>query len=178
MRRRGARWLVSLLVAAAAAGCAPEPEQRASWAMDDGYRRFSEAYLELDAAKVGALYTADALYLPPGGDMVRGRPAITAIFADFFRALRERGRAPRIFFTSVDRRISGPLAYDVGYYELVTLAGGEVVGRDRGKFTTVWRRGPYGAWRIHVDSYSEAPQTRPAITTPVEPALSDTMPGQ
>ncbi len=177
MRRTGRWWYVPAVVAAVAAGCAPESVQRASFAMDEGYRRFSEAYLELDPVKVAALYTEDALYLQPNGDMVRGRAAITTIFADFFRGLRQSGREARIFFTSVDRRISGPLGYDVGYYDLVILVQGEVTGRDRGKFVTVWKRGPYGAWRIHVDGYSAAPQAggRVPDAVDVEPEGSDSV---
>lgn len=151
------RRLLWIVTAAGLGACAAESAQQASRAIDEAYGRFSDAYLRLDANAVGALYTEDALYLEPGGDIVRGRAAIVEGFADFFRSVRERGREARIFFESVDRRVSGPVAYDVGYYDLLSHLSGEAVSRSRGKFVTVWKRGPYGNWRIHVDSYNQAP---------------------
>ncbi len=46
---------------------------QASAAIDSVYQRFSAAYRMLNADSVAVLYTEDALYLQPRGDMVRGR---------------------------------------------------------------------------------------------------------
>lgn len=74
------------------------------------------------------------------------------------RCIRESGGTARISFESVARRASGDLAYDVGYYTLqVERADGTLRAPNRGKFTTVWERGPDGRWRIRIDSFSPAP---------------------
>lgn len=145
------------------AACGREQsEEEISQAMDAVYARFSEGYATLDANVVGSLYTDDALYLAPEGDIDRGRADIAAGFHEFFERLRQQGRAARISFSSVDRGADDDVAYDIGYYELVTVAGRDTVGRSRGKFATVWKRGDDGAWRIHADSYSSVPPERPA----------------
>ncbi len=58
----------------------------------------------------------------------------------------------------------------MGYYTLEFGSGGRTFARSRGKFTTVWRPGPDGRWRIHVDAFNPAePPEQPADT-----AASDT----
>ncbi len=154
-----------------AAASDPAPEDRA--AIDSVYHRFSRAYDLLDADSVAGLYTEDALYLPAGGDLIRGRRAIRADFSNFFDELREQDVALRISFSTVDRHLTGDLAYDVGYYTLESAPSGRegsppVVSR--GKFTTVWRKGVDGTWRIHVDAFSPAPAEDDADTTGAEPS--------
>lgn len=149
-------------------------DRAANQAIDEVYRRFSDAYRQLAADSVGALYTDDALYLPPEGDIVRSRLAITERFKGFFEAVRQQGRSVRITFTSVDRLFTRDLAVDVGYYELVTDSAGRRVGTLRGKFVTFWRRDPFDTWRIHVDSHS-------GVSRPDAPELgvqADTAVGQ
>lgn len=160
--------LLSLLLAVAACGDErsrrPQPLEGipapVEAAMDSVYGRFVRAYDLLEADSVAALYTVDALYLPADGDALRGRRAIRASFDNFFRRVRSEGVAVRIDFASVDRRGTDRLAYDVGYYVLEYLAGGEPFATSRGKFATVWRRGADERWRIHVDSFSPAPAPR------------------
>lgn len=129
----------------------------ASAAMDSAYATFSAGYAALDADVVGALYTPDAHYLPPGGDIRHGRDSITAIFASFFDGVRAAGERLHIRFDSDDRAASGDLAFDIGHYQLNRFAGDSLLGSSRGKFVTVWRRGADGRWRIHTDGYSAAP---------------------
>lgn len=131
------------------------PEDRA--AIDSVYHRFSRAYTLLEADSVADLYTEDALYLPATGDVIRGRPAIRANFDNFFRSVGESGSRLRISFVTLDRRTGGDLAYDVGYYTLESGPAGMIPTVSRGKFTTVWRKGLDGVWRIHVDAFSPAP---------------------
>ena len=50
------------------------------------YERFGQAYKRLDPDRAASLYTEDALYLPPGGDVRRGRAAIHETFESFFKA--------------------------------------------------------------------------------------------
>lgn len=135
----------------------PDP----SAAMDAAYERFTRAYHLAEPDSVVALYTDDALYLPAGGDVRRGKETLRGEFA-FLDSIRESGGKALIEFESVDRGASGDLAYDIGYYRLRVARGdGTTTDPSRGKFATVWKRGADGAWRIHVDSFSPAPEETP-----------------
>lgn len=182
MVSRVSPFLLAILVAAAACGGAedgrsdelalsPEVDE----AIDAAYGRFATAYELGDAGMVAGLYTPDALYLPPQGDVLRGRPAIRASFESFFDAAMGQGVDVRISFTSVERRGDVRLVYDVGYYTLEFQNEGRAFATSRGKFTTLWKPGADGRWRIHVDAFNpaESPE-QPADTTD---APGDTAPG-
>lgn len=126
-------------------------------AMDAAYERFVRAYEMAEPDSVVALYTREPLYLPSGGDVRRGRGALRREFG-FLDAIRDRGGRALLDFESLDRGVSGELAYDVGYYRLrVERADGTTTPASRGKFATIWKRDGHGRWRIHVDSFSPAP---------------------
>ena len=122
------------------------------------YQRFAAAYAALDAQRVGQIYAEDAVYLPPAGDMIRGRLAIQERFEHRFREARERGHTCRITFEFVDRTAAGDTRNDIGYYTIVTTDRSGHSDSFRGKFLKVWRRGSDGIWRIRSDSYSPAPR--------------------
>jgi len=125
--------------------------------VDQPYERFSTAYATLDADRVAEMYTADALMLPPGSEILRGRAAIRKQYADGFESDRERRHTRRITFELIDRVEAGDLRSDYGYY---TITGKSPDGKEhrwRGKFSKVWRREADGVWRIKSDSYSAAP---------------------
>ncbi|HKA57014.1 MAG TPA: DUF4440 domain-containing protein [Gemmatimonadales bacterium] len=123
---------------------------------DSQYQRFSTAYATLDPDRVIELYAEDALMLPPGGEIVRGRAAIRERYADGFENDRERGHTRRITFELVERVEAGNLRSDYGYYTIVGRNPQGEEHRFRGKFSKVWRRDKDGVWRIKSDSYSAA----------------------
>lgn len=126
--------------------------------LDAVYARFSQAYAELDPDMVANLYTRDALYLSPSRDIDRGRERIRKNFAGMFQRTRDAGESLRISFDRIDRRVSGDLAYEVGYYTLVRTSASGERKTSRGKFTVVLVRGKEdGTWRFKVDGYSAAP---------------------
>jgi ketosteroid isomerase-like protein len=115
--------------------------------MDAAYARFSEGYRTADAAMVADLYTDDAFYLQPGSDIMRGRPAVLDFFDSFLGPFRERGEpGPDLSFEILERRIAGPIGYDIGYFLFASVRAG--------KFTVIWRLDADGVWRIHSDGYS------------------------
>lgn len=124
--------------------------------VDEPYQRFATAYATLDADRVAQIYAEDALMLPPGGDILRGRAAIRDRYARGFDADRERGHTRRITFELVDRVASGDLRSDYGYYTIIGRSSDGHEERSRGKFSKVWIRGGDGVWRIRSDSYSPA----------------------
>ena len=125
--------------------------------VDEPYQRFSAAYATLDADQVVQIYTEDALMLPPGGEILRGRAAIRERYADGFDSDRERGVSRRITFELVDRIVTGDVRNDYGYYTIIGRGPEGNEHRSRGKFAKVWVRRRDGVWRIRSDSYSSAP---------------------
>ncbi|HMB93455.1 MAG TPA: SgcJ/EcaC family oxidoreductase [Rhodothermales bacterium] len=128
-------------------------------AIDAVYARFSEAYDQMDPEAVVALYTDDAYYLPGGdGAILHGSDALRKSFA-FLAQTKEGGGQLAIAFRSVDRAISGNLAYDVGYYRLTAQRPDGTEHVSVGKFTTVLVKSDNGQWRFQVDAFSSAPET-------------------
>lgn len=154
--------LCCLALAAAGAGAQDEPVVRHGpgvephAGIDAVYQTFHEGYRTLTPETVAGLYTEDALYLSPSSDVRRGRSAIEDNFRSYFDQVRGEGGALRIRFEILDRRVSGDLAYDVGYYILQRTSGDET-STHRGKFVVVARRGADGTWKFHVDGYSGVP---------------------
>lgn len=163
--------LIISISCAAAPGPTPRADSNSTATLarfDAIYARFSRAYEQLDPDQVADLYTEDALYLRPRGDIERGRDVIRAGFASMFERTRTAGDTLRISFERIDRHISGDLAFEVGYYTLVrtSATGDEKVSR--GKFTVVLRRASDGTWRFAVDGYSPAPP----VNRPAEPGAA------
>ena len=125
--------------------------------VDEPYQRFATAYATLDADRVAQIYAEDALMLPPGGDIVRGRAAIRDRYETGFERDRERRHTRRITFELVDRVTSGDVRSDYGYYTIIARSAEGHEERSRGKFAKVWLRGRDGVWRIRSDSWSSAP---------------------
>ena len=55
-------------------------------APDEPYQRFAAAFASLDAERVSLVYTQDAFYLGPAGDMKRGRATIRDHYAAAFES--------------------------------------------------------------------------------------------
>jgi ketosteroid isomerase-like protein len=124
------------------------------------YEAFSRAYETLDIDLLRARYTPDCRYLPAGSGSVPVQTCDDAMagFEAMFASARADGRRLGIAFRFVDRSVSGDLAHDVGYYDVVSgPAGATDASADRhsyGKFVVVLKRGADGTWRIHVDGFS------------------------
>jgi|GEM_PF-4486108 len=145
--------------------------------IDAIYAKFTQGYKDLDAPRVAALYTQDALYLPPGDDVLRGRDAIEQRFAAAFSRAWEAGERWHIRFEILDRGVEGSLAYDVGYYHLDRVPRSDdnpgEGGSSTGKFTVVIRcQGKQGPCHFQVDGYSGVPRAEPA-PLPAAPAAPD-----
>ena len=97
-----------------------------------------------DAAAVAALYTDDAVLLPPNELEVVGRPAIEA----WYRALFDT-YAPELSFSSQEVQLAGDWAFDwLSYtFQLTPRAGGPAI-EERGNDLLVLRRQADGAWKV------------------------------
>jgi len=106
-----------------------------------------------DIDGIVALYTSDARVLPPGAEMASGSDVVRTVFGGIIDA----GIGGEL--TSIESRVSGDMAYDVG--TLTLRVDGEVVGT--GKFIVTLHRGDDGEWLITNDIWNmDAPPAAPA----------------
>lgn len=143
-----------LIVLLAAPAAAQSPAD-----VDSVYAAFSRAYHTYDIDLLRSIYTPNCQYLPANSDTgVQTCETAMRGFEAMFEGARAEKRRLDIAFRFVDRAVADDLAYDVGYYAVTaTTPEGETLSVSHGKFVTVLKRQPDGAWRIHVDGYSPAP---------------------
>ena len=127
-------------------------------------KQYQAALKARDAAKVAALYAADAVLMPPDAPAVKGRSAIQQ---DQARSFKESPEA-ELTITPVSSETSG----DLGYIQ------GEFVFKDRnlhmkGKYVEVWKR-VNGEWKILYDIYNS--NERPVPPKPPTPPIPPTPP--
>lgn len=108
---------------------------------------FSEAYVHGDTARIRALYTPDAVLLPPGRE-IRGPEAIARYFAPA-PGRRNVSHAMR----SEELHIHGPVAVDRGTWYHVQDRGNNDIRESSGPYLVVWRLGGDGRWRIAYDMW-------------------------
>jgi len=121
---------------------------------------FMKAAETKDADAVAALYSEDAMVMPPGSPAVQGRAAIQAFWRKtLLSAIRKVTLLPG------DLRMANDIAFEVGTYRLdLTLPDGSAAS-DSGKYITLMRRQPDGSWKMTHDIWSSdapAPAPRPA----------------
>lgn len=110
-------------------------------------RAFSAAYVAGDAAGVAALYTEDAMLIPPGRT-VRGRGAIQRYFTapPGRRQLDHR-------LTTEEQWIDGATATEFGTWFSVTQREGVPPDTASERYLLVWKRERDGRWRMQVDMW-------------------------
>jgi uncharacterized protein (TIGR02246 family) len=111
--------------------------------------KFGEAVRQGNSAAVGALYAEDAVLLPPGSEMIKGRPGIQA----FWQGGLQMGIKDAVL-TSVDVTAFGNTAVEIGTYALKIQPEGQAAVEDHGKYVVVWKKGADGAWRLAVDIWN------------------------
>jgi ketosteroid isomerase-like protein len=105
-------------------------------------RDFAAALNAKDAKAAAAAYTEDAVLIPPGEPLVRGRAAIEKYWAGAI----ELGGIRDVSVESMDALSSGSLGYETGSFVLtVNGPDGEAV-IDRGRYIELLRLQPDGQW--------------------------------
>jgi uncharacterized protein (TIGR02246 family) len=110
-------------------------------------KHWMEAFNNHDAESLAALYTQDAVLLPPNEPAVFGRDAIKADHQELFAMGNFK-----IDIEPLETVIDGQLAYVAGRYRMWTDDGDLV---DRGKYIEIWRA-VNGEWLIHRDMYNSS----------------------
>jgi ketosteroid isomerase-like protein len=139
------------VLAFAAVACRPAPpavsdaDKATIRALGDSFVVFF--HTNRDSA-IAALYTENAVMMPPNHGPVEGRAAIRAFF-EAYPALPDFAGTP----LEVEGR--GDLAYVRGTYAFsVPAGGGQPAMSDHGKFVEIRRRQPDGKWLVSVDIFN------------------------
>jgi uncharacterized protein (TIGR02246 family) len=118
---------------------------------------YVQASLKGDAKALAALYTDDALEMPPNAPIVKGKPAIEQYYQKLFGS----GMKVTTFSLShIETQAVGDNAYDVGTYRQNLTPPNATAGTDTGKYTVILKRSG-GAWKVAYAIYnSDLPPQR------------------
>jgi len=144
--------LTALALAALTMSCGapdrtpPDPEAD-RLAIAEASRAFSAAVVAGDTAALGALYTADAVLMPPTRN-IEGNEAIRRYFApgDSRTQVGHELTSDRLL-------IEGDLAIDMGTWSSTTQREGEEPRTASERYLVVWRRQADGSWKIAWDAW-------------------------
>jgi uncharacterized protein (TIGR02246 family) len=114
-------------------------------------KEFADAFARGDYSAVTRMYAEDAIAFPPDGDMVKGRPAIEALW-------KEAGATgiKSLEFHLVDVASSGNLAAETGTAVLHIQPAGQAATTASIKYVVVWKKGA-GGWQIYRDIWNALP---------------------
>ncbi|HET7040310.1 MAG TPA: DUF4440 domain-containing protein [Gemmatimonadales bacterium] len=129
--------------------------------IEELHRADEEASKRRDFATLATLLTDDAVLLPPGSRMIRGREALERNFAVAARA-PVTGDVEEYRFDWQEIEVCGAYAFEWGL----------VYGRERDRATgrvsaeayqlmRILQRQPDGAWKVHRSIWNEAAAERP-----------------
>jgi uncharacterized protein (TIGR02246 family) len=149
--------LLLVLAVAVVSGQAPAPggKTAAGPSGADAIKAVADAYVKAtlagDVKAIAALYTDDALEMPPNQPMVKGKVAIQQYYE------KEMGSGTKInsfTLTHLDSHAVGDLGYNVGtYQQSVTPSGASSPVTDTGKYTVILKRSA-GGWKVAYAIYN------------------------
>lgn len=118
-------------------------------------QEFGEAFRAGDWAAVAALYTEDAVLMPPNHAAVRGPDAIQEFMSSF---------PPTTAFDLQGDEIDGcgDLAYVRGTYSMTLAPEGAEPVEESGKYVEIRRKQPDGRWLLAVDIFNSNEPLPPA----------------
>jgi ketosteroid isomerase-like protein len=145
------RVLTAMLLAMSAAVCASAcgGKQEAEFGIPDqqairaATSTLETAFNAKDVEKILAVYTENAVFMPPNKPLLRGRASLKS----FYDGLMSAG-SKDLKLTPADVAGHGPLAYESGSYSMMN---GTVP--DRGKYLFIFRN-TNGSWKIEYTSWS------------------------
>jgi len=126
-------------------------EEQVRKAIKAANRKFGEGIRKGDPTAVGALYTEDAILMPPNNEMIRGRPGTEG----FWGAAIKMGVRDAIL-TTVELRQSGSEIHEIGNYALKIQPEGQKPFEDKGKYVVIWKQEPEGKWKLHRDIWNSS----------------------
>jgi uncharacterized protein (TIGR02246 family) len=157
----GVAALLCVWAAGCAAGSREDEETSAERGLAAAETVFFDAMQRGDVEAMMTVYTEDAISLPPGGAMVRGKAAIREFWARYLaetsRVVVERER--------VALEIEGDSLWEVSTYRQRVEWKDGSVSEDEGKWLTVRKRQADGSWKTHMGAWSsDRPASNPLRT--------------
>ncbi|UCF38692.1 MAG: DUF4440 domain-containing protein [Acidobacteriota bacterium] len=123
-------------------------------AINEAGQRWAEAYAAEDWEALGALFSADAIVMPPGAPSVVGRQAILDAESSSVAGIDILTAE----LTSDEVVVMGDLAYRRGSFTITLKLPDGTSSTDIGKFIEIWERQTDGSWLLSRDIYnSDAP---------------------
>lgn len=115
---------------------------------------FAAALNAQDAARAASYYTEDAVLIPPGEPLVRGRAAIEA----YWTAAIQAGGVRDVSVETLDARSSGDLGYEIGSFALTATGPNGEALTERGRYIELLERGTDGRWYSTAGIWNAAPE--------------------
>jgi uncharacterized protein (TIGR02246 family) len=112
-------------------------------------RRFMEAFDAGDAAAVAALYTEDAVVIPPGSPMIIGRAGIE----EFWGGLMKAG-VQGVNLETLRLAGSTDLLHEIGRATITLRPPEGETTTQLVKYVVVWERDQAGEWALAVDIWN------------------------
>jgi ketosteroid isomerase-like protein len=113
-------------------------------AIEAANAEISAAAVKGDAARVAAMYAADAIVMPAGSEPIKGSDAILKFWQSSLAGIGG------VALKTVDLFEHGSMATEVGQYELRDKTGKMI---DHGKYMVLWRK-EGGKWKLFRDMFS------------------------
>ena len=107
-------------------------------------RAMEEAVRKRDAERLAALYTSDAIVMPPDAPFVKGRDSIK----QFWSSASQQLGLKDVRLNIVDLEVAGDTAHEVGEAVLTLESGAATF-----KYVVVWKK-VGGQWRLHRDIWN------------------------
>jgi ketosteroid isomerase-like protein len=123
--------------------------ERVRKAIKEADIKFGEKIRNGDAADVAALYTEDAVLLPPNSDKVHGREKIKEFWGG---VISQMGLKDAILSTN-ELFGSGDVFIEIGSYALKFQPAEKKPFEDKGKYVVIWKQTADG-WKLHRDIWN------------------------
>jgi uncharacterized protein (TIGR02246 family) len=146
------------LVSSLAFGAKPQAGRQAAGS-DAGIKQIADSYVKAtlagDPKAVAALYTEDAVEMPPNTPPIKGRAAIEAYYT---KMMSGGGKVNSFSIDHTESHASGDTGYDVGTYkQSMTPPGATAPLSETGKYVVLLKK-TAGAWKVAYAIYnSDAP---------------------
>ena len=111
-------------------------------------KSFSEFYIAGNYDSLANMYCKDGMILPPGADIIKGREAIKQRWI-----LPEGVIVPYHKITPSEISVKDNWAYDIGYYEGLSIKKNGDKVNFKGKYVIVWRKED-SDWKIYADAWN------------------------
>lgn len=141
--------VVALLAACGARGPSAADTDAIRQTIRDTDQHWNQYIVEKNDSAIAALYTADALMMPPGQPAQHGAAAIRT----FWQGLWQMPDAGLVITPGeIQVAAAGDMAAERGTYTFTV--GGPQPAKDNGKYLVVWVKGEGGAWHAASDIWN------------------------